>query len=150
MRGVWSLLLWGRFEAMALEHTHKPLPTPHRQFSVRIETTAHQLNATNAYPPYTRYLMVHYDYDARRARLDYEPVPHMPPKSFVRRYDLGFEFMVMEIRLKKECQKSKLREAMPMPGSARARAERAWTAPTELFEPGVTQMYHLLTQLAVL
>ena len=40
------------------------------------------------------------------------------------------------------------REAMPMPGSAMARADRAWTAPTELFEPGVTQMYHLLTQLA--
>ena len=36
-----------------------------------------------------------------------------------------------------------------MPGSAMARADRAWTAPTELFEPGVTQMYHLLTQLAV-
>ena len=36
-----------------------------------------------------------------------------------------------------------------MPGSAMARADRAWTAPTELFEPGVTQMYHLLTQLAI-
>ena len=39
----------------------------------------------------------------------------MPPKSFVRRYDLGFEWMVMQIRDTKECQKSKLREAMPMP-----------------------------------
>lgn len=39
----------------------------------------------------------------------------MPPKSFVRRYDLGFEWMVMEIRGEKDCQKSKLREAMPMP-----------------------------------
>lgn len=94
---------------------NKPLPTPQRQFSVRIETTAHQLNATNDYPPYKRYMTVHYDYDARRARLDYDPVPHMPPKSYVRRYDLGFEWMVMEIRSTKECQKSKLREAMPMP-----------------------------------
>ena len=36
-----------------------------------------------------------------------------------------------------------------MPGSAMARADRAWTAPTELFEPGVTQMYKLLIQLAL-
>ena len=27
--------------------TSKPLPTPHRQFTTRIETTAHQLNATD-------------------------------------------------------------------------------------------------------
>ena len=78
--------------------SHRPLPVPHRQFSTRIETTAHQLNATNDYPPYRRYMRVHYDYEARRARIDYEPVPHMPPKSFVRRYDLGFEWMVMEVR----------------------------------------------------
>lgn len=93
----------------------RPLPEPKRQFTVRIETTAHQLNATSDYPPYKRYLTVYYDYDARRARIDYDPVPHMPPKSFVRRYDLGFEWMVMQIRDTKECQKSKLREAMPMP-----------------------------------
>ena len=92
---------------------HKPLPTPHRQFSVVIETTAHQLNATSDYPPYKRYFTVHYDHPARRARIDYEPVPHMPPKSFVRRYDIGFEWMVMEVRQIKECQKSRLREAMP-------------------------------------
>jgi len=93
----------------------KALPTAHRQFTTRIETTAHQLNATNDYPPYKRYMTVYYDYDARRVRIDYDPVPHMPPKSFVRRYDLGFEWMVMEVRDAKECQKSKLREAMPMP-----------------------------------
>ena len=58
---------------------------------------------------------VYYDFDARRARIDYDPVPHMPPKSFVRRYDLGHEWMVMEIQREKECQKSRLREAMPMP-----------------------------------
>ena len=112
---------------------NKPLPTPQLQFSTRIETTAHQLNATSDYPPYKRYMTVHYDYKARRARLDYDPVPHMPPKSFVRRYDLGFEWMVMEIRSSKECQKSKLREAMPMPrypdrfiylGEARVRGKR--------------------------
>merc|ERR1711871_851850 len=51
----------------------------------------------------------------RRARIDYEPVPHMPPKSFVRRYGLGFEWMVMEVRNTKECQKSWMREAMPPP-----------------------------------
>jgi hypothetical protein len=94
---------------------NKALPTPHRQFSVRIETTAHQLNATSDYPPYKRYMTVHYDYTARRARIDYDPVPHMPPKSFVRRYDIGFEWMVMEVSGAKECQKSRLREAMPMP-----------------------------------
>ena len=60
-------------------------------------------------------MVVHYDYTARRARIDYEPVPHMPPKSFVRRYDLGFEWMAMEVRETKECQKSKLLEAMPSP-----------------------------------
>ena len=58
---------------------------------------------------------MYYDFDARRARIDYDPVPHMPPKSFVRRYDLGHEWMVMEIQREKECQKSRLREAMPMP-----------------------------------
>ena len=93
----------------------RPLPTAHRQFTVRIETTAHQINATSDYPPYKRYMTVYYDYAARRARIDYDPVMHMPPKSFVRRYDLGFEWMVMQIRDTKECQKSKLREAMPMP-----------------------------------
>ena len=41
-------------------------------------------------------------------------------------------------------------EAMPIPGSAKARADRAWTAPTTLFDPGVTQMYHILVQLAQL
>ena len=95
--------------------TSKPLPTPHRQFTTRIETTAHQLNATEDYPPYRRTMTVFYDFDARRARIDYDPVPHMPPKSFVRRYDLGHEWMVMEIQREKECQKSRLREAMPMP-----------------------------------
>ena len=95
--------------------TSKPLPTPHRQFTTRIETTAHQLNATDDYPPYRRTMTVYYDFDARRARIDYDPVPHMPPKSFVRRYDLGHEWMVMEIQREKECQKSRLREAMPMP-----------------------------------
>ena len=60
-------------------------------------------------------MTVFYDFDARRARIDYDPVPHMPPKSFVRRYDLGHEWMVMEIQREKECQKSRLREAMPMP-----------------------------------
>lgn len=112
---------------------NKPLPTPPLQFSTRIETTAHQLNATSDYPPYKRYLTVHYDYAMRRVRIDYDPVPHMPPKSFVRRYDLGFEWMVVEIRATKECQKSKLREAMPMPrypdafvylGEARVRGKR--------------------------
>ena len=58
-------------------------------------------------------MTVHYEYTARRARIDYEPVPHMPPKSFVRRYDVGFEWMVMEVRNTKDCQKSRLREAMP-------------------------------------
>ncbi len=101
--------------AAAKRSDPKPLPTPPRQFSTRIETTAHQLNASSDYPPYKRFLSVHYDYAARRARIDYEPVPHMPPKSFVRRYDLGFEWMVTEVRSTKECQKSKLREAMPMP-----------------------------------
>lgn len=99
--------------AQAGRAPNKPLPTPHRQFSVSIETTAHQLNATSDYPPYKRYMTVHYDYPSRRARIDYEPVPHMPPKSFVRRYDIGFEWMVMEITGNKECQKSRLREAMP-------------------------------------
>ena len=93
----------------------KPLPTTLKQFSARIETTAHQLNATADYPPYKRYMTVHYDYTNRRARIDYDPVPHMPPKAFVRRYDLGFEWMVMEVRETKECQKSRLREAMPYP-----------------------------------
>jgi hypothetical protein len=92
-----------------------PLPVPHTQFSVRIETTAHQLNATSDYPPYKRYMTVHYDYAARRARIDYDPVPHMPPKSFVRRYDLSFEWMTMEVRETKECQKSRMLEAMPAP-----------------------------------
>ena len=93
---------------------NRPLPTPHRTFSVTIETTAHQLNATSDYPPYKRYMTVYYDYPNRRARIDYEPVPHMPPKSFVRRYDVGFEWMVMEVNGgNKECQKSRLREAMP-------------------------------------
>lgn len=101
--------------ALALLGEPKPLPTAHKQFSVRIETTAHQLNATNDYPPYKRYMTVHYDHTARRARIDYDPVPHMPPKSFVRRYDLDFEWMVMEVRETKECQKSRLREAMPYP-----------------------------------
>ena len=76
----------------------KALPTSHKQFSVRIETTAHQLNSTQDYPPYKRYMTVHYDHAARRARVDYDPVPHMPPKSYVRRYDLEFEWMVMEVR----------------------------------------------------
>ena len=93
----------------------KSLPTPHHQFFTRIETTAHQLNATSDYPPYKRFMSVHYDYSLRRARIDYEPVPHMPPKSYVRRYDLGHEWMVTEIRSTKECQKSRLREAMPAP-----------------------------------
>ena len=31
--------------------TSKPLPTPHRQFTTRIETTAHQLNATDDCTP---------------------------------------------------------------------------------------------------
>eukprot|EP00967_Tisochrysis_lutea_P149370 scaffold286992_cov31-Tisochrysis_lutea.AAC.2 len=51
----------------------------------------------------------------RRARFDYDRVPHMPPKSFVRRYDLGWEWMVTELLDSKKCQLSKLREAMPMP-----------------------------------
>ena len=93
----------------------KALPTPHHQFSTHLETTAHQLNATSDYPPYKRYMSVHYDYSSRRARIDYQPVPHMPPKSYVRRYDLGHEWMVTEIRSTKECQKSRLREAMPVP-----------------------------------
>ena len=93
----------------------KPLPKAHHQFTTRIETTAHQLNATSDYPPYKRYMTVYYDYTARRARLDYSPVPHMPPKSFVRRYDLGHEWVVHEIVKSKECQKSRLREAMPRP-----------------------------------
>ena len=93
----------------------KTLPTPHHSFFTRIETTAHQLNATSDYPPYKRYMAVYYDYASRRARIDYEPVPHMPPKSYVRRYDLGHEWMVTEIRSTKECQKSRLREAMPAP-----------------------------------
>lgn len=93
----------------------KALPTSHKQFSVRIETTAHQLNSTQDYPPYKRYMTVHYDHAARRARVDYDPVPHMPPKSYVRRYDLEFEWMVMEVRETKECQKSWLLEAMPYP-----------------------------------
>ena len=121
--------------AVNADASSKPLPTPHRQFTTRIETTAHQLNATDDYPPYKRYaiwrnsaqlsltppvhprrqMTVYYDFDARRARIDYDPVPHMPPKSFVRRYDLGHEWMVMEIQREKECQKSRLREAMPMP-----------------------------------
>lgn len=94
--------------------SNKPLPTPPRAFSVVIETTAHQLNATSDYPPYKRYMTVHYDHPARRVRIDYDPVPHMPPKSFVRRYDLDFEWMVMEVNgANKECQKSRMREAMP-------------------------------------
>ena len=48
----------------------KPLPQPPKQFSVRVETTAHQLNATSDYPPYKRYMTVHYDYAARRARIE--------------------------------------------------------------------------------
>ena len=108
-------LLAAGVSARADRPQDKSLPTPHRQFFTRLETTAHQLNATSDYPPYKRYLSVHYDYTARRARIDYEPVPHMPPKSYVRRYDLGTEWMVTEIRSTKECQKSRLREAMPMP-----------------------------------
>ena len=34
-------------------------------------------------------MTVYFDYPARRSRIDYDPVPHMPPKSFVRRYDKG-------------------------------------------------------------
>jgi hypothetical protein len=108
-------LLAAGVSARADRPQDKSLPTPHRQFFTRLETTAHQLNATSDYPPYKRYLSVHYDYTARRARIDYEPVPHMPPKSYVRRYDHGIEWMVTEIRSTKECQKSRLREAMPMP-----------------------------------
>lgn len=107
-----SVLLCG---AVFASKEHKALPTPLLQFTSRVETTAHQLNATNSYPPYKRYMTVYYDFPARRARLDFEPVPHTPPKSFVRRYDLGFEWMVMEIGKKKECQKSRMLEAMPMP-----------------------------------
>ncbi|KAL1496092.1 hypothetical protein AB1Y20_014718 [Prymnesium parvum] len=107
---VWLLLL-----APLEAKKHKPLPQPQRRFTARVETIAHQLNASSEYPPYKRYLTVHYDFEQRRARFDYDPLPHMPPKSFVRRYDLGFEWMVMEIQSQKECQKSKLREAMPMP-----------------------------------
>ena len=68
--------------AAAQAATHKPLPVPIMQFSTHIETTAHQLNATSDYPPYKRYMTVYYDFTARRARVDYDPVPHMPPKSF--------------------------------------------------------------------
>ena len=60
-------------------------------------------------------MTVYFDFPARRSRIDYDPVPHMPPKSFVRRYDKGFEWMVTEVAKTKECQKSLLREAMPMP-----------------------------------
>jgi len=115
MRALVWVLCAASAVAAANQRTAKPLPKPHHQFSTRIETTAHQLNATNDYPPYKRYMTVYYDYSSRRARIDYDPVPHMPPKSFVRRYDLGIEWMVTEIRSLKECQKSKLREAMPTP-----------------------------------
>lgn len=97
------------------QHSNKPLPYPPRQFSAQIETTAHQLNATLTYPPHKRYMTVHYDYSNRRARVDFHPMPHMPPKVFVRRYDSGFEWTVMEVYHTKECQKSLLYEAMPMP-----------------------------------
>merc|ERR1711920_334000 len=109
MASCWHVLM------LALTRRHKNLPKVYLQFSVRVETTAHQLNETSDYPPYRRPMTIYYDYSERRARVDYDAVPHMPPKSFVRRYDLGFEWMVMEIREQKECQKSRLREAMPMP-----------------------------------
>ena len=101
--------------AAALLGAPKALPTTPKQFTVRIETTAHQLNATSDYPPYKRYMTVYYDYTNRRARIDYDPVAHMPPKSFVRRYDVDFEWMVMQVADAKECHKSRLREAMPYP-----------------------------------
>ena len=37
--------------AVNADATSKPLPTPHRQFTTRIETTAHQLNATDDCTP---------------------------------------------------------------------------------------------------
>ena len=46
--------------------TSKPLPTPHRQFTTRIETTAHQLNATDDYPPYKRYSKPRHNPASRR------------------------------------------------------------------------------------
>ena len=91
------LLLLGTFLCCVLpplvaqrtEREPRPLPTPPLQFSTRLETLAHQLiknnNETDDYPPHARQLHTYYDFEARRARFDYAPVPHMPPKSFVRR-----------------------------------------------------------------
>mmetsp|Transcript_19213 Transcript_19213/g.61307 ORF Transcript_19213/g.61307 Transcript_19213/m.61307 type:complete len:230 (+) Transcript_19213:65-754(+) len=101
---------------LALATSSRSLPPPPLQFSARIVTTAHQLNATDDYPPRTRQLTVYYDFPARRSRVDYDGVaPHEPPKAFVRRYDLQFEWSVLELGGEKACHKSRLREAMPMP-----------------------------------
>eukprot|EP00962_Isochrysis_galbana_P008981 scaffold2499_cov129-Isochrysis_galbana.AAC.4 len=40
----------------------KSSPTVQLQFSTRVETTAHQLNATEGYPPYKRYFTVYFDF----------------------------------------------------------------------------------------
>jgi len=45
---------------------HTRLPTVQLQFSTRVETTAHRLNATEDYPPYKRYFTVYFDFPVRR------------------------------------------------------------------------------------
>ena len=58
-------MLLAAFAAVAAVK-HKPLPAVQLQVSTRVETTAHQLNATEDYPPYKRYYTVYFDFPVRR------------------------------------------------------------------------------------
>jgi hypothetical protein len=48
--------------ALASVGAKKSLPPVQLQFSTRVETTAHQLNATEDYPPYKRSFTVYIDF----------------------------------------------------------------------------------------
>jgi hypothetical protein len=102
--------------AATLSHALEPraLPQLPRQFEALIETTAHQLErSSEQYPPRVRQYRVHYDYDARRARVDESRAAGVPARAAVKRYDLSFEFAVRELGDERSCLKSRVREAMP-------------------------------------
>lgn len=86
-----------------------------RQFQTTLVTVAHQANKTTAYPPWRQQFNIFYDFPARRARADVIE-GFDAGRSFIRRYDLKKEYMVVKSPEEfAECRRSYLGEEFPPP-----------------------------------
>merc|ERR1711968_133094 len=64
-----------------------------QQFTASITIEAHHCDKTKEYPPCMKYLQVHYDYPARKAKILFEHTKRVK----VSRYDEGKEYLVSVI-----------------------------------------------------